>query len=143
MFYRLLRGIARLALHIFYRRIKVEGLEYVPADGPVLFVSNHPNALVDPLLPVISLSRRLTLTAKNVLRKNPLRRLLMFAVGVIPFHRREDFAQEVPIAKAAAATAPMPNRHSSGSTDRQNSQAKARAPALQKASSRGAPKRRI
>lgn len=83
--YRLLRGIARLALHVFSRRIEVEGLEHVPADGPVLFVANHPNVLVDPLLPVISLSRRVTLTATHSLRKNPVRRRLTSAVGVIPF----------------------------------------------------------
>lgn len=62
----------------------------MPNRGPVLFVPNHSNALVDPLLIVIALGRRVTVTAKNVLAKNPLLGLLMSGLGVITFHRRED-----------------------------------------------------
>jgi 1-acyl-sn-glycerol-3-phosphate acyltransferase len=91
--YRLVRGTARLGLHLFFRHIEVEGAHHVPADGPVLLACNHPNALVDPLLPLVLLRRRVTLTAKNVLARNPLRGWLMSALGVIPFHRREDLAK--------------------------------------------------
>jgi len=59
----------------------------------VLFVSNHTNAFVDPLLVVITLRRRVTLTAKSVLARNPLLRWLMRGCGIITFHRREDVAK--------------------------------------------------
>jgi glycerol-3-phosphate O-acyltransferase / dihydroxyacetone phosphate acyltransferase len=90
MLYRVFRALARLTLHLFFRRIEVEGHEHVPAAGPVLFVPNHTNALVDPLLIVIALRRRVTITAKNVLGNNPLLGLLMSGLGVVTFHRRED-----------------------------------------------------
>jgi 1-acyl-sn-glycerol-3-phosphate acyltransferase len=90
MFYPLFRLLARVILRLFFRRIEVEGGDQVPARGPVLFVPNHTNALVDPLLLVITLRRRVTLTAKNVLGKNPLLGLLMNGVGVVTIHRRED-----------------------------------------------------
>jgi 1-acyl-sn-glycerol-3-phosphate acyltransferase len=90
MLYRIFRALARLALHVFFRQIEVEGRQNVPAQGPVLFVPNHTNALVDPLLLVIALRRRVTITAKNVLAQNPLLGLLMSGLGVVTFHRRED-----------------------------------------------------
>ena len=82
--------MVRLALHLFFRRIEVEARHNIPSAGPVIFAPNHTNALVDPLLLVVSMSRVLTLTAKNVLAKNPLLRWLMSATGVVTFHRRED-----------------------------------------------------
>jgi 1-acyl-sn-glycerol-3-phosphate acyltransferase len=90
MLYRLFRALARLTLHLFFRRIEVEGREHVPAEGPVLFVPNHTNALVDPLVLLISLRRPVRITAKNVLGRNPLLGLMMSGLGVITFHRRED-----------------------------------------------------
>jgi glycerol-3-phosphate O-acyltransferase / dihydroxyacetone phosphate acyltransferase len=90
MLYPLFRLLARVMLELFFRRIEVEGSSHVPTKGPVLFVPNHANALVDPLFLVITLRRRVTLTAKNVLGGNPLSRMLMSALGIVTFHRRED-----------------------------------------------------
>jgi 1-acyl-sn-glycerol-3-phosphate acyltransferase len=77
-------------LHLFFRRIEVEGRASVPGAGPVLFVPNHTNALVDPFFLVVTLQRRVTLTAKNVLGKNPLLGLLLHGLGAVTFHRRQD-----------------------------------------------------
>ena len=88
-----MRLLARVILKLFFRRIEVEGRSDVPATGPVLFVCNHTNAFVDPLLLIITLRRRVTLTAKNILAGNPLVRPLMKGMGIITFHRRADAAK--------------------------------------------------
>jgi 1-acyl-sn-glycerol-3-phosphate acyltransferase len=90
MLYRLFRALARLTLHLFFRHIEVGGSENVPDGGPVLLVPNHTNALVDPLVILIVLRRRVTITAKNVLARNPLLGLLIKGLGVVTFHRRDD-----------------------------------------------------
>ncbi|QEH38356.1 2-acyl-glycerophospho-ethanolamine acyltransferase [Aquisphaera giovannonii] len=82
--------MARLALHLFFRRIEVEARHNAPPVGPVLFVPNHTNALVDPLVLMTSLRREVTITAKDLLGRNPLLRWLMAALGVVTFHRRSD-----------------------------------------------------
>ncbi len=84
--------LAAVTLRLFFRRIDVEGEADVPT-GPILMVSNHSNALVDPLLPLIVLRRRITLTGKNVLRKNPLLAALTWGLGMISFHRPEDLSK--------------------------------------------------
>ena len=46
---RALVAILRLALRAFYRRIEIDGITNVTAEGGTIFAVNHPNGLVDPL----------------------------------------------------------------------------------------------
>jgi glycerol-3-phosphate O-acyltransferase/dihydroxyacetone phosphate acyltransferase len=88
--YRSLRGVARLLLWIFYRRIEVVGLDRIPAGGPVILAANHQNALVDPALLLASIPRRLVPVAKAPLFRHPLVGPLLGLIGAIPVHRRQD-----------------------------------------------------
>lgn len=90
MIYRLMRALWKASLFLFFRRIDVHGRERVPAREPVLVVSNHANAFVDPLLMLTRLRRPVSLTAKSTLRGNPLLAVLMRALNVIEFHRAQD-----------------------------------------------------
>ncbi len=90
-----LRGVFRRALRIFFRRIEVEGLDRVPVEGPVLFVANHPNALVDPLLLLCFAPRRVAFLAKAPLFRMPLVGLFVRAFGSIPVYRRQDSGSEL------------------------------------------------
>jgi glycerol-3-phosphate O-acyltransferase/dihydroxyacetone phosphate acyltransferase len=86
----MVRAVLRLALHVYFRRIDVDGLDNIPARGPVLLVSNHVNGLVDPLFFMDILTRPVTITAKQTLAQSPLLRFVIWALGVITFNRRED-----------------------------------------------------
>ena len=88
--YHVLRGFGRLALRWFYRDVEVVGIERLPATGPVLLASNHPNALVDALVIGCTLRRPVTLTAKATLLDNPITRRLLRAAGVVPLRRASD-----------------------------------------------------
>ena len=90
MLYALLRGLARVALRLFYRDVTVVGRERIPRGGPLLIAVNHPNALVDALTAVAVVPRRVTLTAKATLWENPLLRLLLPRVGIVPLRRAQD-----------------------------------------------------
>jgi glycerol-3-phosphate O-acyltransferase / dihydroxyacetone phosphate acyltransferase len=104
--YRVLRGFGRLALRWFYRDVEVLGIERLPATGPVLLASNHPNALVDALVVGCTLRRPVTLTAKATLLENPVTRALLRAAGVVPLRRASD-----DIAKSASPRILDPSRN--------------------------------
>jgi 1-acyl-sn-glycerol-3-phosphate acyltransferase len=89
MLYRLLRSVAAIALRWYYAEIVVQGRQHV-ADGPLLIVANHPNALIDPLLIGTVLRRPVRLTAKATLFEHPLAGPLLRAVGVVPLRRASD-----------------------------------------------------
>ncbi|HEV8640567.1 MAG TPA: lysophospholipid acyltransferase family protein [Methylomirabilota bacterium] len=88
--YRLVRGFARLVLGLFYRRLEVVGAERVPAGGALILAANHQNALVDPMLLLAAVERRLVPLAKAPLFRHPLIGPFLRLVGAIAVHRRED-----------------------------------------------------
>jgi 1-acyl-sn-glycerol-3-phosphate acyltransferase len=88
--YRAVRRLARFLIRVFYRRVETVGLENVPASGPLVVVANHPNGLVDAMLLVALLPRRLAPIAKSPLFRNPLVGPFLRLAGAIPVVRRED-----------------------------------------------------
>lgn len=88
--YALLRALAGIALRWFYRSIQIEGRERIPRRGPILFVVNHPNALVDAMLVGWAVPRRVLLTAKATIFRNAFGAVLLRWVGVVPLRRVSD-----------------------------------------------------
>ncbi len=77
-------------LRIYFRRIERFHPERAPAEGPVLFVSNHPGSLTDAFIIGSSVPRLVHFVATVRLFKfKPLAALLR-RCGVIPINRRQD-----------------------------------------------------
>lgn len=83
-----LSRVARAAVRTFYR-FEVAG-ERPPADGPVLFVANHPNSLVDPAFVAVAANRPVRFLAKAPLFTDPFVGWLIRASGAIPVFRHQD-----------------------------------------------------
>lgn len=83
-------ALLRFTLRIFFRRVETEGLERVPTAGPVLFVLNHPNSLVDPVFILCLAPRAVSFLAKAPLFKIPIVGALVRGAGSIPVERRQD-----------------------------------------------------
>ncbi|MBA3439665.1 MAG: 1-acyl-sn-glycerol-3-phosphate acyltransferase [Pyrinomonadaceae bacterium] len=77
-------------LRIFFRRIEVIGADRVPEYGPVLFVLNHPNALVDPIFVLCLAPRRVSFLAKAPLFRMPVIGFLVRALDSLPVYRHQD-----------------------------------------------------
>jgi 1-acyl-sn-glycerol-3-phosphate acyltransferase len=92
MIYNVLRWINGVALHWFYRNIRITGKERIPTKAPVLIAANHQNALVDSLIVAWVVPRRIAMTAKATLTENPLIALLFRILGVVPLRRVSDEA---------------------------------------------------
>jgi glycerol-3-phosphate O-acyltransferase/dihydroxyacetone phosphate acyltransferase len=86
----LLRWLAEALVRLYYPVRTVEGGERIPAAQPVVFVLNHPNGLLDPLLLRVATGRPAHFLAKSALFGNPLGRLAMRAFGSIPVYRAHD-----------------------------------------------------
>jgi len=75
---------------VFYRRVDVIGAERVPREGPLIVAANHHNALVDAVLLLSSLPRRLVPVAKAPLFSYPLIGPFLRLTGALPVHRRQE-----------------------------------------------------
>jgi glycerol-3-phosphate O-acyltransferase / dihydroxyacetone phosphate acyltransferase len=88
--YGLVRSLVRLLLALFYRRIDVAGAERIPATGPLIVAANHHNSLVDAMLVLAVVPRRLRTLAKAPLFRHPLIGPFLRLVGALPVHRRQE-----------------------------------------------------
>ncbi len=84
----LVRRLATAMAHVFYR---VDTIGRVPADGALILLPNHPNALLDPALVLATAGRPVRFLAKSTLFKGPFAPLLKGA-RAIPVYRQQDGA---------------------------------------------------
>jgi 1-acyl-sn-glycerol-3-phosphate acyltransferase len=85
-----IRRFFALALHVFFRRIKVVGAERVPQEGALLLAGNHENGLLDPLLLFCVSGRSARFLAKATLFRNPLVAPWLRLIKALPIYRRKD-----------------------------------------------------
>ena len=106
MVYRILTWFLRAVARVFFRQVEVVGLEHVPAAGPVLFVGNHPNSLIDPILIITTCGRKVHFAAKDTLFKGRLMRGLLRGLGAVPLARKVEHDGKPADAATAAVRDP-------------------------------------
>ncbi len=85
-----MRRVIGLALGIYFRRIERFQVARVPANGPVLFVSNHPNSLTDSFVIGASVPRKVNFIGTVQLFQFKPVKWLLTQCGVIPINRAKD-----------------------------------------------------
>lgn len=88
MFYACVRAVVAVFLRLFYRvKVNAPGAE---PEGPVLFVGNHPNGLIDPALVFVLTRRKVTFLAKAPLFRMPVLGWLLKGLDALPVYRKQD-----------------------------------------------------
>ena len=86
----LVRWLGEALVRLYYPARTVDGAERIPAGKPLVFVLNHPNGLLDPIVLRVASGRPSRFLAKSTLFGNPLGRLAMNAFGSIPVYRAHE-----------------------------------------------------
>ncbi|MGV3619532.1 MAG: 1-acyl-sn-glycerol-3-phosphate acyltransferase [Archangium sp.] len=91
MFYRLFRAAASLALRLFFRiETPVDPHGGLKLTGPVMYVGNHPNGLIDPGVLFVLSQRQVTFLAKEPLFRTPGIGAILRGLGALPVFRKQD-----------------------------------------------------
>jgi 1-acyl-sn-glycerol-3-phosphate acyltransferase len=85
-------GLARLLVHVFFRRVQVEHAERLEGGRPTVLVVNHGNGLVDGLLLIAALGRYPRFLGKSTLFHIPFLWPFLKLGGVVPVYRALDGA---------------------------------------------------
>jgi len=89
--YSFLTPVVKLALQVAYRRIDDNQLSgKIPKDSPVIIVSNHQNALIDPLLICVSSKRQVSFLTRASAFKNPVVAKILKQFNMLPIYRPRD-----------------------------------------------------
>ena len=90
IWYYIVKFYIRLGLFFYYKKLKVEGQENIPKKGAVLFVGNHQNALIDPLIIATTNNRNTHFLTRAGVFKKKLIILFFDSVQMIPIYRVRD-----------------------------------------------------
>jgi 1-acyl-sn-glycerol-3-phosphate acyltransferase len=85
-----LRWLVEALVRLYYPVRLIEEGERIPRDRPVVFLLNHPNGLLDPMVLRVATGHAAHFLAKSTLFANPLGRLTMSAFGSIPVYRAHE-----------------------------------------------------
>jgi glycerol-3-phosphate O-acyltransferase / dihydroxyacetone phosphate acyltransferase len=93
MFPRFFRLVMSVLLRQFFRlEPPVDPTGALTLDGPVIYVGNHPNGLIDPGLLFILSKRHVTFLAKAPLFRLPVLGWILKGLDALPVFRRQDGA---------------------------------------------------
>ena len=90
IWYHFVKLYIQIGFAFYFKSIKIVGKENIPKNKGVLFVSNHQNALIDPLLIAVTNSRVTHFLTQAVVFKNAIVKQLLFSVNMIPIYRIRD-----------------------------------------------------
>ena len=80
----------RTGFAFYFNKIQVSGVENIPKKEAVMFVANHQNALVDPLLIGALTPRELNFLTRSDVFSTPLIKVLLSSVNMLPIYRIKD-----------------------------------------------------
>jgi 1-acyl-sn-glycerol-3-phosphate acyltransferase len=93
VFYRAFRFVMTVLLRNFFRlEAVVDPAGALDTKGPVIFVGNHPNGLVDPGLLFVLVRRHVTFLAKAPLFGIPVLGWILNGLDALPVYRKQDGA---------------------------------------------------
>lgn len=87
---RLVQSYLTLGFRFYYKNYNVVYLEKVPKDKAVIYLSNHQNALLDPLLITIKSTRENYFLTRAAVFKNPTVAKLLHSFQMLPVYRMVD-----------------------------------------------------
>ena len=90
IWYHIMRLYVKIGLFFLMKKIIVKGTENIPDKGPLLFIGNHQNALIDALLIPTTTHRNIHFLARASAFKNKLASALLHTLNMIPVYRIRD-----------------------------------------------------
>ena len=90
MLYTFIHKVALLALKLFFNEVTIQNREKVPQNSPVIFVANHPNFFMDPLIVGSCCPRVLHFFAKSTIFSSRFKNFILHKLNLIPIYRKID-----------------------------------------------------
>jgi 1-acyl-sn-glycerol-3-phosphate acyltransferase len=89
--YAIMKPCVNWAIRLFYRNLHVRNSAQICNVGaPVLLISNHQNALMDPLLCCITSPKQLNFLTRADVFKNPVAKKVLTGLNMLPVYRPHD-----------------------------------------------------
>lgn len=88
--YKIIKKITQFALYLYYKKVRLIGTENIPKDRPILFLPNHQNALLDPLVMAAYSKRKPHFLTRSDVFANSILRAFFGLLQMMPIYRLRD-----------------------------------------------------
>ena len=79
-----------IGFKFYYKKFEAVYLDEIPKDKAVIYLSNHQNALLDPLLITLKSTRKNYFLTKAAVFKNPIAAKILHSLQMLPVYRIRD-----------------------------------------------------
>ena len=93
--YLMLQLKVKIGLHLYFKSYRVNGIENVPRNTPIIFAVNHQNAFLDALIVTCSTQRNPFYLARADFFKNKWAKLMMETIQMMPIYRFRDGQENI------------------------------------------------
>ena len=90
MLYSIIHNLSLITLKLFFNKVSILDKDKVPKNTPVIFVANHPNFFMDPLIVGSCCPRILHFFAKSTIFNSSLKKYFLRKLNLIPIFRKID-----------------------------------------------------
>jgi glycerol-3-phosphate O-acyltransferase / dihydroxyacetone phosphate acyltransferase len=90
MLYWILKGLMRITVKVFFRKVHVRNADIIPASGPLIIVANHPSTFMDPIVIAVKTKRPVYFLAKGEVFRSAFAKWLLPKFHMIPIYRKQD-----------------------------------------------------
>lgn len=95
LWYYLFKFLIKSSLFFYTRKITVKGRENIPKKGAILFMVNHPNGLIDPLIVAVNNPRVQHFLVRAASFKKPLIKRFLESLNLMPIYRMRDGVKQL------------------------------------------------
>jgi glycerol-3-phosphate O-acyltransferase / dihydroxyacetone phosphate acyltransferase len=95
MLYYFLKFILNITIRFYYKNIKLNGLELLPIDKPVLLASNHSSAFMDAIVMALLSKRKMHFLARSDVFNTPLKTWILSQFNIMPIYRIQEGADKL------------------------------------------------
>lgn len=90
VFYYVMRFYINVGLHFYFRVLRQNGKENIPKNGAIVFLANHQNAFLDPLLIMRFNNRYTHFLVRGDIFKADFARMVLGTMNMMPIFRMRD-----------------------------------------------------
>lgn len=95
IWYYFVKALIKSSLFFYTKKIGVSGKNNIPKKGAVLFMVNHPNGLIDPLIVAVNNPRVQHFLVRAAVFKKPLVKKFLATLNLMPIYRIRDGVQKL------------------------------------------------
>jgi 1-acyl-sn-glycerol-3-phosphate acyltransferase len=88
--YQLLKGYARIMIHLYCVEVKISDAQWLSAEGPVLFAANHPNSFLDGVILTTLFDGKLYSLARGDAFKPAWLNKVLRSIRLLPVYRTSE-----------------------------------------------------